>query len=116
MIELLAVLAIMATLLTLALPRYLNSVGQAKEAVLRENLQAVRHTLDQFYADRGRYPDSLQELVERGYLRSLPMDPLTESTATWELVPPPQPLLGQVRDIRSGAPGQSIAGQPFGDW
>jgi general secretion pathway protein G len=116
LIEFLAVLAIMATLLTLALPRYLQSVEHAKEAVLRENLLVVRQTLDQFYADRGRYPDSLQELVDRGYLRSLPQDPLTESTSTWELVPPPPHLAGQVRDLRSGAPGLSSSGQAFSDW
>jgi general secretion pathway protein G len=73
LIELLVVLSIIALLLTLAVPRYFNSIDVAKEAVLRENLHLVRETIDKFYADKGRYPESLDELVSEKYLRSLPL-------------------------------------------
>jgi general secretion pathway protein G len=91
-------------------------VDQAKEAVLRENLRVVRQTIDKFAGDQNRYPDSLQELVERGYLMAVPLDPITESASTWELIAPAEPSPGQVRDIKSGASGQASNGQPFRDW
>jgi general secretion pathway protein G len=80
LIELLVVLSIIALLLTLAVPRYFNSIDVAKEAVLRENLHLVRETIDKFYADKGRYPESLDELVSEKYLRALPYDPITGSS------------------------------------
>jgi general secretion pathway protein G len=79
LIELLVVLAIVSTLLMLVAPRYFQSVDAAKEAVLRDNLRTTRDTIDKFHADLGRYPDSLEEMVERKYLRALPIDPITES-------------------------------------
>lgn len=113
LIELLVVLAIVALLLTLAAPRYFQTLDASKEAILAENLRTVRETLDKFYGDQGRYPDSLDELVERHYLRSLPYDPMTESNATWTLVPPRTGLAGQVYDLKSGAEGQARDGRPF---
>jgi general secretion pathway protein G len=104
LIELLVVLAIVATLLTLVVPRYFGSVNASREAVLRENLQVVRKTIDQFYGDLGRYPESLDELVERRYLRQLPIDPMTERSDTWVLIPPEQGIAGALKDLRSGAP------------
>ncbi len=112
LIELLVVLAIMACLLTLASPRYFEGVDRAKEVVLEENLSTLRSTLDQYYADTGRYPDSLEQLVEKRYLRSLPVDPVTGSHQTWVLVPP-QGAPGKVYNVRSGAPGSNRAGVPF---
>ena len=78
-IELLVVMAIIATLLSIAYPRYFNSLDRAKEAVLKQDLGILRDAIDQFYSDTGNYPLNLEELVERSYLRSIPIDPLTES-------------------------------------
>jgi general secretion pathway protein G len=107
LIELLVVLSIIALLLTLAVPRYIHSVDVAKEAVLSENLHIVRETIDKFYGDKGRYPESLEELVSERYLRSLPRDPITDSTSTWTIIAPETPDVakGNVYDIKSGAPG-----------
>lgn len=113
LIELLVVLAIIALLLTLAVPRYFQSIDKSKEAVLTENLRAVRETIDKFYGDTGRYPESLQELVDRHYLRSLPIDPVTESNKTWILVPPNNEDKGKIYDIRSGAPGNGQSGKGY---
>src|SRR5258707_8088106 len=88
LVELLVVMAIIATLLTLAVPRYFGSVEKSKEAVLKQNLATVRDSLDKYYADTGRYPDSLDDLVAKKYMRSIPLDPLTESASTWILIPP----------------------------
>ena len=82
LIELLVVLAIVALLLTLAVPRYLPRVDGAKETILADNLRNTREIIDQFYADTGRYPDSLDQLVEKKYLRNVPVDPVTDSSAT----------------------------------
>ena len=88
MIELLVALAIIATLLSLAAPRYLANLDRAKESVLRENLYVMRDAIDKFFADRGRYPDKLSDLVERQYLRAVPLDPMTESANSWVVVAP----------------------------
>ncbi|WP_061532081.1 type II secretion system protein [Collimonas arenae] len=115
LIELLVVLAIVALLATLALPRYFQSIDTAKEAILVENLRLTRDTIDKFYADTGQYPDSLNELVEKKYLRSLPVDPITENTDAWIIVPPEDLEKGNVYSIRSGAPGNNRMGIPFTD-
>ena len=115
LIELLVVLAIVALLLTLAVPRYFSSIDSAKETILADNLRNVREVIDQFYADRGRYPDSLDQLVERKYLRSLPVDPITESTGTWLLIPPEDASKGSLYGIQSGAPGNSRSGKPYSE-
>jgi len=116
LIELLVVLAIVAVMLTLAIPRYFNQVEASKETVLRENLRQTRNVLDQFHADTGRYPDSLQELVDRRYLRSLPVDPITESTDTWVLLPPPEDYKGAVFDLHSPSDALGKNGKPYAEW
>ena len=116
LIELLVVLAIVASLLTLAVPRYLNQLEASKDAVLRDNLHTTRQVIDKFYGDVGRYPESLAELVEKNYLRALPMDPITESSSTWQIVGVPSGYKGTVYDIKSGAVGRSKSGQAYGDW
>ena len=116
LIELLVVLGIIALLLTLAVPRYFPTVDAAKETILADNLRNMRDIIDQFYADRGRYPDSLDQLVEKKYLRALPVDPITDSSATWILVPPEDAAKGAIYSIRSGAPGNSRAGKPYSEW
>ena len=116
LIELLVVLSIIALLLSLAVPRYLHGVDVAREAVLSENLHLVRETIDKFYGDKGRYPESLDELVSERYLRGLPYDPVTESAGTWTIIPPDTPgARGNVYNIRSGAPGSTRDGKPFAD-
>jgi general secretion pathway protein G len=115
LIELLVVLAIVALLLSVALPRYLNSVEVAKETTLSENLRATREIIDKHYGDTGRYPESLEQLVQKGYLRALPTDPITESNQTWLIVPPPGGSQGKVFSIRSGAKGENRLGKPFAD-
>ena len=117
LIELLVVLAIIGTLLTIALPKYLHSVARSREAVLHQDLRVMRTAIDQFLADSGHYPASLDELVERRYLRSLPDDPVTESAKTWVVTPPPQELGATgVYDVRSGARGESLEGTPYDRW
>lgn len=116
LVELLVVLAIMAVLLTLVLPQYIGRVEAAREAVLRENLRITRDVISKFYGDSGRYPDSLAELVERRYLAALPIDPITESNTTWQLVPAPEGYRGAVYDIHSGATGHASDGTPFAQW
>lgn len=115
LIELLVVLSIVALLTTLALPRYFQSIDTAKENVLTENLRLVRETIDKFYGDTGRYPESLNELVEKKYLRSLPVDPITESATDWVIVPPDDPAKGNVYSIKSAASGNRRDGTPFSE-
>jgi general secretion pathway protein G len=116
LIELLVVMAIIATLLTLAVPRYFASLQKSREAVLHANLTLMRQTLDKYYGDKGKYPDALDELVVSKYLRSVPTDPITESNATWIVVPPEQPEMGGVYDVRSGAQGNARDGSAYLDW
>lgn len=116
LIELLIVLGIVALLLSLAVPRYFSSIDSTKETILAENLRNVREVIDQYHADRGRYPDSLDQLVEKNYLRALPVDPITDSTDSWIVVPPEDESKGAVYSIRSGAPGNGRNGTPYADW
>lgn len=115
LIELLVVMAIIATLLTIAVPRYFRSVEKSREAVLRQDLNLMREAVDKFYSDNGRYPEALEELVSRRYLRSLPTDPLTGSANSW-LVVAPATAKGAVYDIRSGASGTARDGSAYKDW
>jgi len=116
LIELLVVLAIIATLLTIAVPRYFSSVDKSKEAVLKENLYQLRDAIGKYYADRGKYPESLQALATDKYLRSVPLDPVTDSATTWIVVAPEDPQKGGVVDVRSGAQGKALDGTEFSTW
>lgn len=111
LIELLVVLAIVALLLTLSVPRYFNSVDAAKETVLVENLRTTRESIDKFYGDTGRFPNSLDELVERKYLRALPLDPI--SPARWLIIAPDDESKGAVYNIRSTSAGKTRDGKSF---
>ncbi len=111
LIELLVVLAILALLLTIAVPRYFRSIDLSKETVLKENLRITRSVIDRFYADAGRYPLSLDELVARKYLRDLPVDPITDSATNWIIVAPENG--NGVYSIHSGAPGTTHDGVPY---
>jgi general secretion pathway protein G len=116
LVELLVVLAILALLLSIAVPRYFGSLDRSKETVLKENLFQVRESLDKYFADNGRYPDRIEDLVTRHYLRSAPIDPVTGSTTTWVVVPPREADKGGVFDIRSGAAGNGKDGIAYRDW
>lgn len=116
LIELLVVMAIIALLLSLAAPRYFGGVDRAKETVLRENLHQMRDALDKYYGDHTRYPDALEDLVAKKYLRGIPADPITDSNKTWVVVPPSDPQKGGVFDIKSGASGNGKDGTPYNSW
>lgn len=116
LIELIIVMTIIGILLTIAQPTYKNSIIRAKETVLKENLFAMRSAIDQFYADNGVYPQTLEELVAKGYLRSIPKDPFTNSNTTWILIPPPQPDEKGIYDVRSGSTERSLSGVPYSEW
>ena len=121
LIELLVVMTIVALLLTLALPRYFGSIDKSKEAVLKENLHQMRESISRYYADKGRYPESLETLVSDKYLRSLPIDPFTNSADTWQTTmsetdpsnPSAQP---GIFDVKSGSDRTAIDGTLYADW
>jgi len=116
LIELLVVMAIIATLLSIVAPRYFSAIDKAKEAVLRQDLQIMRDAIDQFYADFGKYPLDLEELVDRRYLRSIPIDPMTESNETWIVMPPPNEEEEGVHDVHSGFTGRALDGTFYEEW
>lgn len=116
LIELLVSLAIVALLLSLAVPRYFGRYETAQETVLRENLHQMREALDKYYGDNGRYPEALQDLVARKYLRKIPPDPITGSDKTWVVVSPADTTKGRVFDVRSGATGNGKDGTPYSSW
>jgi general secretion pathway protein G len=116
LIELLVVMVIIATLLTIAAPRYFRSVDRTRETVLAQDLAVMRDAIDKFCADRARYPESLDELTVERYLRSVPVDPITRSRDTWVVVASDDPDLPGVRDVRSGATALSSRGTPYDEW
>jgi len=116
LIELMVVLAVIALLVAIVLPHYAGRITRAEEAVLRKNLVLMRDALDKHYADAGRYPNSLGELVAKRYLRSIPNDPITRNNSSWVMVAPADPQQGRVYDVRSGAKGVGSDGQPYAAW
>ena len=116
LIELLVVMSIIALLLTLAVPRYFSSIDKSKEAVLRENLNQMRDAISRYYADKGKYPESLDSLAADKYRRKVPTDPITESTTTWQVMRPDDPQKGGVYDVKSGAAGKSKDGSEYSQW
>ncbi|HEY5993110.1 MAG TPA: prepilin-type N-terminal cleavage/methylation domain-containing protein [Gallionellaceae bacterium] len=116
LIELLVAMVIIALLLSIAMPRYFHSVTKAEENVLKEDLTLMREALDKFHADNGKYPDVLDELVAKKYLRSIPVDPVTQSNSTWRSIPPSNGEKGSVFDVKSGAPGTAQDGSAYGSW
>jgi general secretion pathway protein G len=116
LIELLVVMAIIGTLLTIAVPRYFHSIDRSKEAVLHQNLALTRQALDKYFGDNGKYPDALEDLVTKKYLRSIPYDPITEDRTSWLIVAPDSADKGAVFDIKSGAQGKALDGSDYKDW
>ena len=121
LIELLIVIALISILATMGVVQYRNSVQSAKEATLRTDLFRMRDAIDQYYADKAKYPASLDALVSDGYMRAIPEDPITKSADTWQTVPAePEPgnTSGDpgIYNIKSGAPGTGLDGTPYSDW
>ena len=116
LIELLVVMAIIAILISIAAPRYFNSVDKSKENVLKQDLSVMREAIDKYYADHDKYPDALEDLVSKKYIRKMPVDPLTESATTWVTVAPENSELGGVFDLHSGAQGNGRDGTAYSSW
>lgn len=120
LLELMIVVAIVGILVTLAIPSFQQSAMKAKEAALKQNLFTMRAVIDQYYADRGDYPVSLESLVEEKYLRAIPVDPFTKSATTWNEIYEEQEegddSPAGVYDVQSGSDGLSLDGTPYKDW
>ena len=120
LLELLIVVAIAAILITLAVPSFQTSSLKAKEAALKQNLFTMRAIIDQFYADRGNYPATLEELVTEHYIREIPIDPFTKSSSTWEEVLEEKDQEDDspagVYDVHSGSDQTGLDGRPYKDW
>jgi len=123
LIELIVVVAIIGILATIAIPAMKNAPQKAREAALKEDLFTMRSCIDQYLADKGKYPPSLKALVDEGYMRRIPVDPITKSTETWQVVYAEadkdqdlQPEEGGIIDVHSGAPGTALDGTTYADW
>ncbi len=115
LIELMIVLTIIGILVSIAQPNLHKAVIRAKETSLRRTLFVLRDVIDQYYADHGKYPDSLEMLVEKHYIRGIPKDPFTGSNTTWVIVPP-EGEEGQVYDVHSGSDLVGLNGVPYNEW
>jgi len=116
LLELLVVMAIIATLLTIAVPRYFRSLQRSREAVLRQDLSTLRESIDKFYGDTGKYPETLAVLVEKRYLRGIPVDPVARAADKWVVVNSDDPEDSGVKDVKSGAEGTAENGVPYAEW
>jgi general secretion pathway protein G len=129
LLELIIVIAIVGILATIAMPAMKDMPRRANESVLKTNLHTLRDVIDQHYGDRGKYPTSLEQLVEKGYLRKVPIDPITKRNDTWVLIyeevdpesPPPESDGNEdgapgITDVRSGSPLSSLDGTPYSEW
>ena len=121
LLELIVVLTLVGLLVGIALPMYKDATQRAREAALKQDLQRMREAIDEYYTDRVAYPQALEDLVTAGYLRALPLDPITESAETWVIEYAPWEMLeeGQpagVWNVRSGAQGEGLSGTPYAEW
>ena len=114
LLELMIVVTIVAILATLAQPMWQESVTRAREASLKQTLFTMRDVLDQYRADRGKYPQAMEEVVSAGYLRQMPSDPFTRSVTTWQEIPSESE--GGVFDVHSGSPLVGTDGTPYNQW
>ena len=115
LIELLVVLAVLAVLASMVVPRYLDRVDDARETVLRQDLVGLRAAIDQYFRDKARYPESLEELAKARYIRAVPVDPVSDRSDTWVVVPPNDGSKA-VFDVRSGARGRGKDGTDYATW
>jgi general secretion pathway protein G len=115
LIELLVVMLIIASLLTIAVPRYFRSIERSKETVLLQDLAVLRDAIDKFYSDRGQYPDSLEALADERYIRQVPVDPITKSADSWITVESDDPDAAGIVDVHSGAERLSSNGVPYSE-
>lgn len=117
LVEILVVMAIVATLLSLVAPKYFDTLERSREAVLRHDLSVMRDAIDKYYSDKGIYPDTLDDLVYGHYLRAIPEDPITRYIDTWIFTPPSDPhAQGSIYDIHSGAEGMATDGSLYAEW
>jgi general secretion pathway protein G len=116
LIELLVVMSIIGVLLTIAIPRYFRTVQRSKETVLKHDLLVMRDSIDKYFADLGVYPENLANLVDKQYIRRVPIDPFTKSSESWLPVASQDEDHPGVRDVHSGSPDLSSDGSPFVSW
>lgn len=121
LIELMIVMAIVSILVAIAVPIYQKAIIRAKESVLRNNLFTLRTMIDEFTVDKQHAPQTLDELVSEGYLRQIPVDPMTGSNQSWKIIMEDTPAGGEnqppgIFDVKSGAEGNSLDGSPYSDW
>ena len=121
LIELLVVISLIMILASVAMNQYSTSIRAAQEATLKTNLFRMRDAIDQYFADKGQYPASIQALVSEGYLRAVPLDPITRSTDTWSTTPaepdPSRPATDVgIYDVKSGSDGMALDGSRYSDW
>lgn len=117
LVEILVVMAIVATLLSLVAPRYFDTLERSRETLLRHDLAVMRDAIDKYYSDKGIYPDTLEDLVQARYLRNVPEDPITQSMDTWIYIPPSDPnAQGSLFDIQSGSDGVALDGSLYSQW
>ncbi|MGD9733027.1 MAG: type IV pilin protein [Desulfamplus sp.] len=120
LIEMLTVISIMGILMSIAMPSYQKYIIRGREASLKNTLFVLRDVIDQYYADNGQYPDTLEQLVEKRYIRSIPTDPFTGSSSTWILMPPPSDSddtdSSGIFDVHSGSNRVSLDGVPYNEW
>lgn len=122
LLELLIVVALIGILASLVVPQFKKTPDKAREAVLKEDLFTMRDVIDQYFADRGRYPASLESLVEDGYLRQIPVDPFTNSADSWQTEAAPmeeggeEEAAGGIYDVHSGATGTAMDGTSYSEW
>ena len=121
LIELLVVISMISILAAMGVVQYRNSVRRTEEATLKKDLFEMRDVIDQYYADKGKYPSSLDALVSDGYMRKIPVDPISKSTDTWQTVPaeadPANPSAEPgIYNVKSGATGTSLDGSAYSDW
>jgi general secretion pathway protein G len=121
MIELLVVMFLISVLAAMGMAQYRNSVTYSRESVLKEDLFRMRDAIDQYYADKGQYPSTLDALVSDGYVRKIPEDPFTRSSSTWQTIPaepdPNNPTAeAGVYDVKSGSDATAIDGTKYADW
>ncbi len=121
LIEVLIVIVLVIVLASLGLATYTNSVHRAREAVLKENLFQMREAIDKYYADKNKYPATLQDLVSDGYMRAIPKDPITDSTDTWQTEnaePDPNNVSAElgIVNVKSGSEEMSMEGTKYSEW